>query len=356
MVLPIVILFERHWDIIPKLALQEIVPALESEGYTNLCMEATQDMQSEQIIAASRVALEERLQIEGEVKYWLTYNRVAVDIDKLSLMSFKSLVNLMQDYVSKNHFLTIAEKVKELPAVKILSSILQKVEALSMTVVGIDLPTEEYCEMHSLLDGGERWRRMAPKESYRERVLFENILKLRANQDEGMIVLMGALHAPGMMAQFEEQGMQNEVVYCFPHSPYRYGSSIDDVNEIIMCPALQGRTHLLIEEEVPLFSKNIVDQVRSKITYQREIPDSNSHAQFLSDRFKARFRPFVRPGYCVDLLVDREETANIKQIEHSMKQVNVETRDIRLEGREFLVIPRVNMQPNAEKIRQIPIL
>ena len=40
MSLPIVIIFERHWDLIPKPLVKELLPELSKRGYGNFCFEA----------------------------------------------------------------------------------------------------------------------------------------------------------------------------------------------------------------------------------------------------------------------------------------------------------------------------
>ena len=44
MSLPIVIIFERHWDTIPKTIIKDLLPALNKKGYQTFCFEAPQDL------------------------------------------------------------------------------------------------------------------------------------------------------------------------------------------------------------------------------------------------------------------------------------------------------------------------
>lgn len=64
-ILPTVILFERHSDLVPKEIMQALLPKLAQKGYDTLCVEAPFSMKGEDIIAANRFAIVREIQGKG---------------------------------------------------------------------------------------------------------------------------------------------------------------------------------------------------------------------------------------------------------------------------------------------------
>jgi hypothetical protein len=178
------------------------------------------------------------------------------------------------------------------------------------------------------------------------------LLKLQTEQKKGIIFICGALHAKGLIDLFKNHGLQDRVLYYFPHSPSRYEESIDDI-KIMMNNDLTNHTHLLAQKDIKTFSKRLIEEIDAKTKYQKEILDYNSHTQFLSDRFKTKFRAFLRPGYHLDALVDVAEAPDIDYIQKSVSAKEIETHRVSLDGREYLAIPNVNTKSIAERIRKI---
>ena len=90
MSLPIVVIFERHWDTVPKNLLNELLPELSKKGYQTYCFEAAQNLSSTQIIDQYNLRLESDLCLEQRVHQFLNFHQVEI-IGKLSEMSFGTL-------------------------------------------------------------------------------------------------------------------------------------------------------------------------------------------------------------------------------------------------------------------------
>lgn len=86
-------------------------------------------------------------------------------------------------------------------------------------------------------------------DDHRIHTIFSNLLKIRAQQGEGIIFACGAFHAPKLLDEFKKQNMQDEVLYYFPHSASRYDNRVDDI-QVSMNDTLLGHTYLLTQKEV----------------------------------------------------------------------------------------------------------
>lgn len=323
------------------------MPEVAGKAYNTLCFEAPQDQTSSEIIDAHKSGLEFDIEVQRKAEALL--KQVGIT-KKLSDMSFRALADLMHLYVSSQKYLEVAEKIRNLAASRMLKEIFEQIAKLSVSLKGIDLGKEDYHKMMSA-DYSKRLSEIDRNEDYRNAILFENLLKLRAQQEEGIVFLCGAAHASALLAKFKEQNMQNDVLYYFPHSSGRLEHSIDDI-AFMMNDTLRDHTHLLTEESVKQFSKKIVKDITDKTRYKKEIPEGNSHSQFLTRCFKANFRIFMRPGYYVDALVDIEDTPtpHVEKIRKDLGEVGVQTHDFSMNNRQYLVVPNVNVRDVANRI------
>jgi hypothetical protein len=352
MSLPIVILFERHWDTIPKSVMKDLLPDLSKRGYETFCFEAPQNLSSAEIIDRhnSGLAIDSDIQQQAEK----LLKQVGIT-SKLSDMSFRRLADLLRLYVSSKRYVEVAEKVKQLPASRILKEIFIEAAKLSISLKGIDIDSKDFDEMISP-DLSQRMPGIRLQENHRITTMVQNLLKLRTQQEEGIIFACGALHAKGLIDALKKQGLQDEVLYYFPHSSSRYDESVDDI-EVVMYDTsgiLADHTHLLAQKDIQPFGQRVIREITRKTKYTIEILDYNSHSQFLSDCFKTNFRAFLRPGYNVDALVDVTEPSDIEEIERRLSATGVQTHHIALDGRNYLAIPNVNTRDIAERIRRIP--
>lgn len=348
MSLSTVIIFERHWDTTPKSLIKDMLPDLSKQGYATLCFEAPQNLSSAEIIDRHHAGLECDTDIQQQAKAYL--KRVGIT-QKLSDISFRKLADLLRLYVSSKRYLEVAEKLKQLPASYLLKEVFKKAAELSIEIKGIDINYKDYDAMTSL-DISERMSSIRFNEDHRITTLFNNLLKLRAQQEEGIVFICGALHAKGLIDKFKKHGLQDQVLYYFPHSSSRYEEDIDDINEVAMNDTLANNTYLLSEKDISHFKQKIINEVTAKTKYTKEIQDYNSHTQFLSDCFKTNFRAFLRPGYHVDALVDAD-SSNIKNIHHCVTAAGVKTHHISFNDKNYLVIPNVNTRDIADRIRKI---
>ena len=209
MSLPIVIIFERHWDTIPKSVIKDLLPDLSKKGYETFCFEAPQNLSSAEIVARHNSGLELDSGIQQQAEKLL--KQVGITRN-LSDMSFRSLADLLRLYVSSKKYVEVAEKVKQLPASHILKEVFDEATKLSMSLKGIDIGSEDFDEMTSV-DLSRRMSGIRLKEDHRITTMVQNLLKLRTQQEEGVIFACGALHAKGLVVGCDK------VIKTPPHPP-----------------------------------------------------------------------------------------------------------------------------------------
>ncbi|MCB1108258.1 MAG: hypothetical protein KDK44_01230 [Chlamydiia bacterium] len=349
MSLPIVIIFERHYDELPKSLINGLLPDLNKKGYGTFCFEAPQNLSSAEIIDRHSSGLKFDTDLQQQAEQLL--KQVGI-VSQLSDMSFSSLAELLRLYVSSQGYLELAEKIKRLPASRILKEVFDQAAKLDMSISGVDIDSEDYDKMMSH-DLSGRMSRIRLREDHRITTIFQNLLKLRSQQQEGVIFACGALHAKGLIDKFKKYGLQDEVLYYFPHSSSCFDERVDDIKELAKNETLVNHTYLLAEEDIKPFGQKIIRNITDKTRYKKEILDSNSHSQFLRECFKTNIRCFLRPGYHLDAFVDITEPSDIADIQRRVNAVGVQTHNVFLDGRSYLVIPNVNTNDIGQRIRKI---
>ncbi len=349
--LPVIIIFERHWDTIPKSVIKNLLPDLNKIGYKTFCFEAPQNLSSAKIVDRYNSGLKFDSDIQQHAEKFLKKVGIA---SELSDMSFRSLTELLRLHVSSTEYVKAAEKIKQLPASRILKDVFDEATKLSMSLKGIDINSEEFYKMISV-DLLRRMPGIRLNEDHRITTMFKNLLELRTQHGKGVIFVCGAFHAKGLVDEFKKHGLQDEILYYFLHSSSCYDESINDIKIITnnALGTLVDHTYLLAQKDIKPFSERVIREIAEKTKYTREILDYNSHSQFLSNCFKTNFRAFLRSEYHVDALVDVTEPSNIEDIQLRVSAAGVQTHRISLNGRNYLAIPNVNTRDIAERIRKI---
>lgn len=356
--LPIILLFERHWDPIPKLLLKSLLPALAKQGYATFCMEASTSHSSVQMTEAINEVIKIDTDLENQTLQMLWTKGILLS-KKLSEMSHRELSSLLMWHVSSKKYIELAQKIKHLPAMRLMSDILNIAKKESISLKGIDIDEESYRTMISPeISIDERSVNIKANEDIRISTFFNNLRKLREQNEGGIVFACGALHAPRLLEQFKKHQMQDSVVSYFSRCSGVYDEQENALMEEeedfkAFGEALKNRTTVLKEEQISSFTQKIVKEVSRLIRYKREVFEGNSHTRFLSNLFHVHFRAYMRPGYYVDALLDIKDVANIQQIRIYFKKLEVETYDISADGRDYLVVPRVNVKEVAYKIRNL---
>jgi hypothetical protein len=350
MPLPIIIIFERHWDTIPKQAVKRMLPKLVQEGYNTLCFEAPKNLQTSDLISRINSAVELDQSIYNQAESLLEQAHVKIN-GRISDVSYQELTKLMQLYVFSN--IEVAEKIKNLPASLLMKEILTNATQLSMFIEGVDIDSEDYDPIISH-DLSTRMNELDKSENYRNTTILENLIKLSCRR-EGIIFMCGALHEPALISLFKQRNMEDQIIYYFPHSSKLFDNSIDDINLLKNKGASKEKFCLLSNEsDIEFFMNKIVVEIKAKNTkYTNEISDGCSHTQVLSKTYKANFKAFVRGGYYVDALLEVGGLTDINNIDMRLRAHNIQSHYSFFQEKKYLVISDVNTKEVAENIRKL---
>ena len=349
MSLPIVIVFERHWDVMPKYLVKNLLPDLVRRGYNTLAFEAPEDLTAHDILERHNGGIGFNSHLLSQATIML--RQVGI-VQKLSDVSFSQLTNWLRLYVSSQKYLTVAEKIKNLPASLVLKEVFDEANRLSFSLKGVDMKAVDYDAMMS--DPiSTRMIGINRVEDYRIDTFIKNLLQLK-KENEGVVFLCGALHSDNLLSQFKKLGIEDDVLCYFPHSSKRFDDSTDDIMLPGMNITLEGRRHLLsTPAEILSLKDRIITEVTPKIRYSRKIVERNSHTEFLSDFFGTHFKAYLRPGYYVDALLDVDKVASGEPIQMQLHATGISSHYATLHGRNYLVIPGINTKDVAESIRRL---
>ncbi|MCB1082012.1 MAG: hypothetical protein KDK63_02585, partial [Chlamydiia bacterium] len=225
MSLPLIIFFERHWDIIPKAVMQKLLPKLEKNGYNTFCIEAPHNISSQEIFKRHHQGLKDDTLLEKQAKSYLRSLQLTKELSEISFTELASLIRL---YVSSQHFITVAEKIKQLPASRMLKENFIEASKRSFMIKGIDINSKEYDHLVSL-PLSERVVALDQLEIKRIETFSQHLIFLKNEQKKGVIFACGAKHAKSLISELKKYEEEGEVLYYFPHSPSRYDESLDDV-------------------------------------------------------------------------------------------------------------------------------
>jgi hypothetical protein len=349
--MPIVVIFERHWDEAPKQIVKNLIPKLSEEGYDTFCLEAPQNLEEREFLSSFQAGLELDIKINSQAQDCL--ERVGIRNIRLSDIGFEKLADLMRLYVSSQRYLEVAERIKNLPAHLLLKDTFRIAKRLSLNIKGIDIDEADFEKIISK-DVSKRMKIIKENENYRIATISKNLLQLYKERN-GVIFVCGALHAENLINKFKENNLDERILYYFPHSNKKYDDSIDDIKEGLSNEKLRNHTFCLIDENNhKLLVEKIIKDIKSKnIQYKQEIVGGNSHSIFLSNFFQKDFRAFMRPGYYVDALLNIENSDNTEEIITKLKEVNIQIEKTALLGSTYLVIKDINTKEVADNIRQL---
>lgn len=322
---PIVMIFERHWDVTPQLLIKNLLPSLEIDGYDTFCEEEPSSTSEADFFT------KKEKQVQGGIKVMNLFNtlvdRTKFPVNKeLNACTCEELAEaLPPSFPSK-----LIPLIKLFPAAKLGQENLLFAKQRSFSIVFIDDP--EFGKLYSPDDDDEaRLKVLLKTKDQRDRVMADRLYDLYANH-KGIIFSLGVRHSNAIVENLKRKGLTDKDIVCyFPHSSYSYNK-----DEIKLLGDMATTS-----EEIDLLGQKILAEVKSKVI-------KNCHIQFLSDFFKVNFKPSLRPGYRLDARLPIEHmTDRIKQ--------DLDDLGIRLHiNPHYFVIPDVNTTEIAHKIRLLP--
>ena len=342
--LPIIMIFEQHWDTMPKHVIQELIPALSEEGYNTFCFETSKVLTEKEILSRHNWQLKEDNDLYQTAIDFLAQRNIT-NINLFD-MHWVQLNNLMKNFVSSQFFEKVSEKIKQLPASRLLQDIFKSCIKNSYSLQGVDITDFSTVVSDDL---SKRRHIHQEKETYRINTMIESLIELK-NQGKGIIFLCGESHSVNLINKIRENHLSDRTLYYFPFSPKSFEKSFGigyDHNE-----SMKDHTFILnVKRDWQSLANKIIREVKEKNTvYIKEII-KNSHSMLLSQFFNKEFRAFSRPGNYVDALLKIDHEDNVTEIINKLKEVNISTHTILLENSEYLVISEINTKKVADQIR-----
>jgi hypothetical protein len=296
---PAVIIFERHWDEVPKQIVKDLIPELAKEGYDTLCVDAPQNWSEEEILSSHQSGLELDKDINSQAKQYL--EKAGINNNQLSDMGYTKLAALMRLFVSSQRYYEVAEKIKGLPASLLYKDIFKEAKQHSITLKGVDIDAADYHKMVSV-DVFKRMRVIEKNESNRISTFSKNLFKLQ-REGKNLIFICGAFHAEKLLQKFREQDNEESVIYYFPHSEKNYDDGFDDVKEVHSNETLKNHTYRIMNAPE---RKSLVDRVLKDIKSKNTRPTPEIMRRHLKprtwiphDSFQRSIPAILRPIYSI---------------------------------------------------------
>ena len=331
--MPILLLFENHWDTVPKEVLKETVFALSCLGYNTLALEGSR--KSDEIIAAHLHNLQAHLELYETTETALIRN--VKDFTSIKDTDYRSLILPIQLFVSSKRNVEVAQIVKQVPASKIEGEIFQLAIKHSVNVMGIDIDTRP---MTSVVDFHERAVQIDKYEDIRIETMVKNLLEF-STEGRSIIFQCGFSHAGNLLTKFTKLGMRDKLLPYFPFSVSLPDYLISDV--------LPGHTYPLTEKMIKPFCKKMIRDIASSVTYV-EFSEGNSHTLLLSKVFHIGVRLFVHAGYVANAFLEIDGVPDTEAISKQLDEAEIPTTCLSLKGRSYIVIMGVNNRKVAERV------
>ncbi len=338
--LPPILLFEAHTDPTGKQVAHELLPKLKKVGYEVLCVELSQDLNSAQIIEYVKEMVEECEVSQSIVK--MCAEMMEISESALSQKTALGVAKLLkrclpvQQHPEFNHMST-AIRFRRLEADKEMLQLLNLAQRCGFIIKGIDREIE-FLKKYNYTKDPELVKLLHED---RERTMSGNIESLR---QRGVIYICGALHAASLIRKCDD------IHYFYPRS--KKWQPIEDEEDKIIGnnenDFLKDPSQVLSQGDIPSFADRIVTQIT-----RREFPEGNPQSNHLAKVFKAIFKVFLRPGSYAEALVERATTPNIADIEAKLKASNIKTGIDSMKGKEYLVIPNINVKDVADRIMSL---
>lgn len=301
MSLPTLILYERHWDPVPKEFLLEGVEELLQMGYDTLCVEAGESWSEESILRSCKQGLETQKRVHKESVECLK-KAGALPGGDLGEIPFDHLRLLIREWVSSQRYDEVAEMIKGLFSTKLAVKLFERVRNLSMNLYGIDLEGADYEKIRTG-NYRDRVRNIDRTTEKREARFMHHLLHLQA-QGRSVICLMGVSHIEGMRNKIQVQEATHRFACAFIHSGIPYVQTGDDIAHVLK----RLKNELALKAKSPVERRDALDQVMSalfskNVSHLEEVTQNCSHAGRLSRILQAEVKAFVKPGRYVEVIL-----------------------------------------------------
>lgn len=228
MMLPIIIMTERHWDVDAKAALGKTLPSLVSQGYNLLCFESPSDEGEVELISSVKSTIKFIQDRYAEAQDML--QRRGISVPDLSEMNYSELARFLLHFVSSRHSNEMAIWFKELPGHVQKLKMLEIAKTLNMDIRGIDLVNAELEPLHC----SEAQANLQAKISAIDLLDDKRIASFKSHvldlqqKGKGVIFVVGQAHYERLVQAFSKEYCLTDVIFIHPYSPKCFDNSVDD--------------------------------------------------------------------------------------------------------------------------------
>lgn len=337
MSLPIVIIFNRHWESSPQHLIRNLLPPLAQEGYDTFCQEIPDSLSEEDAIQWVENQVKKRSVTTDMFNIHANKSKLSYpnDLERCTLEEFREAM----PSISTGPFL----QLKTLASMKIAHENLLLAKRCTFSIVCID-DAQAMNELNSTPLNSPLYAQTLEKTSnIREKRMEDHLFRLHA-EGKGIVVPLGWKHFKPMIEHLKQKGLTDQDIVChFPHSSYQITRTIDEIKNLHETGQIfsDKTSCATTSEEVALLAKKILAEVQSKII-------QNCHILFLSDFFKVHFQPSLGPEYRLDA---RLPIGKMKDsIRNDLDDLGIQHRT----DQNYFVIPNVNTTEVAHDIRLLP--
>ncbi len=338
---PILIVLERHWDVMPKIFIKEALPQLKALGYNTIASEAPFTYSEEELSRLDSDSILESKRYYDQAKTFL--DNVNISIDSLMKTNFKNIARTLQLYVSSQHYQNFTMILKEIPAKDCLHDLFVDAKQLGFSRIGIDME-----DVLNKIGAFSSMKERVSLNTSRESHFFNEICKIQATEGHGLVVLMGSLHFKGLYEHFEKNNMLNNVVFTMPYENIFFTDKKIEQDLLFKCrkyskmifPISQKKDFSFeIETLIGKLSKNQFNQFQ-------EIQTTSTTAK-LNRQCPTKFTSYQRSGFFVDAISDAVD--NNKKILEKNK-IPYEVAFFR--GKESIIVRDLNVKEVATQIQE----
>lgn len=356
MPLPIIILLERHWDVIPKRTLINVLPFLKESGYDTLCFESPSEINEQKTISnieSTIQFIEERL---SEANQCLSRRGIATDITE---MSYIELQQLLLNYVSTRYSKEMALWFRELPGHKEKLNLIRMANESNIKICGIDLTSDQLEQINSLESQTNLSKRVSGiKELDVKRTLAfkKNLLELQ-QKGKGVIFVVGQSHYKLLAEEFATKYLLDEILFLHPYALKCLDNSHIDYH-LPPLSTIEGLNLLekaiLNYDDIEIFSKNLQITIQPMLDNSISI-SSTSTCELLSEKTKLQFKAYVRPSYVVDCHHFFNDRQTVNDTVKKLNAKGVHGFFTFFKNQESYCVPGVNTQEVASQIQQMDL-
>lgn len=354
---PILLIPDRHWDVLSREALLFALPMLYQLGYDTYCYEISEEASEE----CQLLTLEKTIKSLDHLRELSEphFKRCNITFEELIEKPIEDLAEILQQTVTSTKSKEFAMWFKELPAHRVTLKILNKMLDLGGSIRGVDLANnQDYSHFESLehFDISKKVSSVIQKEAERVPNFVNHTLRLQS-QGNGVILVVGMVHYENLLKEFAKYEHLSELVVLFPHTDRCYSRSFEDRVLHMNQPNLTKNLALLNRaletvDQAQHFAKEVEDFLRPIIAnFYRNAPNCMP-AKILESKLGISLVTKFRPSMYVDGFHLISEDEDELLLTEKLSALGIFAVSKICDNKKLLMIPCINSPDVVKKLKQ----